>query len=289
MNREVLFIGNLGMLGRFVAEKLKADGFDVTVMFASPREAEDLSVDELNTIEGDVTSPESLKRPVERKEFICINLNAPFLTGTDGAIEIKGTENIARIAKELGVARICMISSALSKGVEQGVSFLDIMVKAERTLIDSGVPYTIMRPSWFFESLPLFVRKGRAVIIGKQRTEFRWLSAGDYARQLSAALQKEEAANKCFYNLGPQRLSMKQALSKFCEYHYPELKVEEISLTKAKIASKMPRMRKLKRSLPVFEYFSKVNEDIDSTETDRILGLNTTTLDEWIGNWTKPE
>ena len=178
-----------------------------------------------------------------------------------------------------------MISNAVSKGIEQGVNFLDTIVKAERALIDSGMPYTIMRPSWFFESLPLFVRRGRAMIIGKQRSEFRWLAAGDYARQLSTALQTEAAANKCFYNLGPRKMSIKQALSDFCERHYPDLKVEEVSLTKAKIASKMPRLRKLKRSLPVFEYFSKVTEDVDPEEADRILGPNRTTFDKWINGW----
>jgi hypothetical protein len=41
-------------------------------------------------------------------------------------------------------------------------------------------------------------------------------------------------------------------------------------------------MEKLKLAIPFFEYFSTNDENVDSSETDTILGKNMSTLDDWM-------
>ena len=182
-----------------------------------------------------------------------------------------------------------MIRGASSNGEEEGVIFLDAKVRAERALIESGVPYTVMRPSWFFETLPHFIQKNRAGYLGRQPIPRGWLAAADYARQVSRAFSSEAAANKCFYNLGPQKISVPDAIKQFCARHYPDLKVSSLSYGMAKMSALMPGQEGLRKAIGFFKYFETRPEDVSTAEADRILGPNLTTLEEWLDGYQKPE
>ena len=288
MSEKILVIGGTGMLGRPVAEKLQEDGFEVTVMSSNPDRAKGFLGHKFNIVPGNVADIQSLRNAFENREYIFINLASGHTSAGYRKIEIEGTANAARAARELGIKKIGMISGASSKGVESGVAYLDAKVKAERALMESGVPYIIMRPSWFFESLPLFIKSGRASIIGKQPYPLSWLAASDYARQVSNAFQKDEALNKCFYNLGPEKMTMLAALTRFCGRFYPDIKPGSISFVTARLISVLPGMKQLKLMLPFFKHFDETKEDVDGNEADRLLGPNLTTLEEWLDSYRKP-
>lgn len=289
MPEKVLVIGGSGMLGRPVAQRLKNDGYDVSVMSTNVDKAQERLGPEFDIVYGDVTDVESLKAPVDGKDIVYISLNAQLDEEKYESIEIDGTAYIAAVASSMGVKRIGMISGASSKGQEEGIIYLDAKVKAEKAVMGSGIAYTIMRPSWFFESLPMFIQKGRAAVLGEQPVRFGWLAASDYARQVSVAFRTDEASNKCFYCIGPEKMTMMEALKKFCARHYPELEPEVVSFGMARFLSHMPGMSALKRAIPFFEYFSENDEDVDPSEANRILGGNETTLEKWLEDWQRPD
>lgn len=288
MPEKILVIGGTGMLGRPVAEQLHNDGFNVTVMTTSIDKARTIFGDRMAVVEGDVTKIESLKRALDGQEFVYLNLNAQLDPEKYETIEIGGAANVAAVAARMGIKRIGQISGASSRGEEKGIIYLDAKVRAERAVMESGVPYTIMRPSWFFESLPGFIQKGRAGVLGEQPCEFGWLAAADFARQVSRAFRTEAAANKCLYNLGPEKMTMMQALTKFCARHYPDLEPQVLPFGMARFLSHMPGMELLKTLIPFFEYFTEANEDVDPSDANSILGANTTTLDQWLTAYKKP-
>ena len=277
------------MLGLPVALQLKNDGFDVTILTTDIDRAGARLGDELGLAYGDVTQVESLKAPMDGKDFVFLNLNSRLDPKLYQAIEVDGSANAARVARESGVKRIGMISGASSEGKEEGIVFLDAKVKAERALMESGVPYTIMRPSWFFETLPFFIQKGRAAVLGKQPIKRGWLAAGDYARQVSNAFKTDEAANKCFYNLGPQKMTVMEAVELFCARFHPELKPFSVTFTLARLMSIMPGQEMLRKAIPFFKYFETRPEDCSTAEADHILGPNLTTLEEWLDGYQKPD
>ena len=282
MNEKVLIVGATGMLGQPVTRKLKEDGYNITILSSHSARARTIFGDEFEIFDGDVTNIESLKKPLDGKDFLYINLNASLDPVRYQKVEIKGTANLARVAREAGLKRIMNISSAASKGSEIGKIFLDAKVKAERALIESGVPYTVMRPSWFFETLPQFVQYGRASTLGSQPMKIHWLAANDYAAQVSKAFRTEEAANKCFYNLGPEKLTMPEALQIYCDRIYDGMKAKEIPFWIAKLLAFLTRYKKLKLAIPFFEYFAAQDENVDSSTADNMLGKNSTTITEWL-------
>lgn len=285
MNSKAIVIGGTGMLGLPVARRLKKDGFQVTIISSHPYQAREKHGEEFTIVEGDVTDAESLRRGIEGQKYVHVNLNAHLDPAQYQRIEIDGTYNVAKVAREMGVARISNISSATSRGVIKDPIYLSAKVQAEQAIIESGVPYSIMRPSWFFEILPIFIKSNRAVVLGEQPNPLRWLSADDFARQVSRAYQSEDAANRCFYNLGPEPMTISEAVIRYCALFHPSIHPEKISFGKAKLLSHLPGGSQMKPAIPFFEFFNTYREDeVDSAETDRLLGNNETTLDVWLKN-----
>jgi hypothetical protein len=100
---------------------------------------------------------------------------------------------------------------------------------------------------------------------------------------VSTAYQKEEAADKRFFVHGPQALTMKQALERYCQVFYPDGKpVSVMPVWLAKVIGTLTRNDMLKFASRLMAYFDQVGELGDPAEADRILGAPTTTLDEWI-------
>jgi len=287
MNGKFLVIGGTGMLGLPVAQQLKADSFDVTILTTNRDRARGQVGDDFALVEGDVTDPDSLRRAMAGQDYVYLNLNAHLDAEQYERIEIGGTQNAATVANEMGVKRIGTITTASSRGEEEGIIYLDAKVKAEQALKASGVPYTVFRPSWFFQTLPMFVQKGRAAVIGNQPIPRAWLAASDYARQVSKAFQTEDAANKCFYNLGPQPITTMTAVKQFCAAVHPDIKPIRVSFFLARMLAVSPGMEQLKAAVPFFKYYDSRWESPTADEADRILGPNLTTLEEWIKTYSK--
>jgi len=284
MIEKILIIGGTGMLGYPVVNKLSDAGFDVSVMSTNPVNAKNKFDHRINIIEGDITNIESLMVAFENFDAVHLNLNSKLDPKKYQEIEIEGTANASQAARQKKLKRISMISGASSRGVEKGIIYLDAKVKAEMSIINSGVSFTIFRPSWFFESLPHFIQNGKAIVLGDQPMKINWLAADDYASQVVNACKTDNAVGKCFYNFGPEKMTMKEALIKYCNKFHPEINPQIISFFKAKMLSNLPGMKDLKTVIPFFEYFSRNDEDVDKSETDATLGKNKTTLDNWMEN-----
>jgi hypothetical protein len=100
---------------------------------------------------------------------------------------------------------------------------------------------------------------------------------------VSTAYQREEAADRRFFVHGPQALTMKQALERYCQAFYPDGKpVSVMPIWLAKVMGTLTRNDALKFAGRLMAYFDKVGELGDPAEANRILGAPTTTLDDWI-------
>jgi hypothetical protein len=133
------------------------------------------------------------------------------------------------------------------------------------------------------ESLGLLVRDGKAMLIGKQPNPSHWLAAEDFGRMVATAYQKSEAHNKIFYCYGPECYLMKDALQKYIDKLYPEIKkVSSIPIGMMKFIAFLTGKKEMKMAASMFSYFEKVGESASNEETNQILGSSETTLNQWI-------
>jgi len=84
-------------------------------------------------------------------------------------------------------------------------------------------------------------------------------------------------------------MTILEALKLFCVSQYPDLEPMTVSYTMAKMRAALPGGAPIKAVIPFFEYFEKNPEDVDTSEADRILGPNLTTLEEWLETYKRPE
>ena len=173
--------GAAGQLGQLVVEKLKGKtGEAIVALVRSPAKAAGLGV---AVREADYTKPAMLK---------------PALAGVDALLSISSSEigqrvaqhhNVIEAEKAAGVRRIVYTSL-----LHADVSPISLAVEHRETeaeLKASGIPYTILRNSWYTENHTSSIGgalAGGAVIGSAGNGKFSSATRADYAEAAVAAL-----------------------------------------------------------------------------------------------------
>lgn len=278
--RPVLVIGATGMLGRPVADRLAADGFKVRVMSRDPGRARQLLGDRFDYSAGDVRDDASLARAIDGCGAAHINLRGT----TPADAETVEAVGVAKVAAAALAARVDHVTYLSGAGIEAAPKeLLPVRVKgaAEQALMNSGVPFTILRATHFMESLDLFVRGNSAVVLGRQPHRYHYLAAKDYAARVAAAYNAPEARNRALTLLGPEPFTMAEALAIYLSLVHPGKKLRQLPLAVPRLVSLLSRNRELQMVVALFDAFRRIPENDDGAEADRLLGKSTTTLSQW--------
>ena len=224
---------------------------------------------------GDVLKKSDLENAITGCDAIHITINTP-----DEALAV---QNIVSIAKMKNIKRISYVSGATVCKENSWFSMVGNKYKAEQLLKSSGIPYMIFRPTWFMESLDMMIQNGKANVMGKQPLKIHWISAKDFAKQLSKAYAIKESLNKEFYSYGPEKLTLKEALEQYIKVKHPNIKkVSNVPFGLLKFIAFITGNKELKNIITMFEYFEKTKEVGISDYTNSLLGQPTITLSDWL-------
>lgn len=284
MTRKILVIGGTGMLGKPVANRLKQDGFEVTVFTRNPEEARIKMPASFAFAKGRVEHIESLKQAMQGMYGVHINLQGGPTMNSFDKVEHLGTQNVVNAALSAGVKKITFISGTSVNEKNSWFPVIRAKLKAEETIRASGIDYTIFRPSWFYESLPLFIRNGRAMVIGKNPNQYHWLSASDYAEMVSKAYSTESGKNITLKVYGPEKYTIEEALDSYCEIMHPEIKKTRMSVGLMRFLGAITFNSQLKFFSQFTRYFEGVSENGKSENANAPLGRPKTTLYQWASN-----
>ncbi len=270
---KILVIGASGMLAKPVVKNLDEFGFDVRLFSRTVHATMYEKNHEI--VNGDVFVKPNLERAMDGCDAVYITLSK--------LNEAEAVKSIVEVAKEQQMKLIGLISGATVSEENRWFWMIDNKFQAEQTIINSGIPYIIFRPSWFMESLSLMVRNGKAMMIGKQPNLWHWLSADDFGRMVATAFQKTDAQNKIFYCYGPEKFLMKDILTEYCDVLYPGIKkVSSVPIGMMKLIAFLSGNKELKIASSMFAYFEKVEEPASNNETNKILGKPEITFNQWI-------
>jgi uncharacterized protein YbjT (DUF2867 family) len=253
MTKKILVIGAAGFVGTPIVRQLLADGFAVKALVRNEQKARHLLGDavELELVVGDLTDRVVLESALAGVDGV--NLSAPWKKEADLA------KNVSRILAAQGRkdARVTYISGTTTLPENRWAPMIAEKLKAEHALIDSGVEYTILRPSWFMDALPLFVRDGRATLFGKQTQAYYFLSLVDFARAVSDCYKKEETANQTMVLNGPQALQMLDALQQYCDVAAPGIRAAIMPIWFGNMLAWMTKSPELRDVVGMMAYFEK--------------------------------
>ncbi|MEJ2014982.1 MAG: NAD(P)H-binding protein [Limibacillus sp.] len=214
--KRVFLLGATGTIGRATAWALAARGHEL-VCFVRPQAAggtgpsADLDLPKGAEVRrGDVTSLESLTADGFKGEpFDCL---VSCLASRSGAPRDAWAIDHAAHLKALAVAQDCGVASMVLLSAicvqRPRVQFQFAKLAFERALMESGLTYSIVRPTAFFKSLSgqiERVKQGKSFLLfGDGRlTACKPISAGDLAEYLSDCLEKPELQNKILPIGGP--------------------------------------------------------------------------------------
>jgi uncharacterized protein YbjT (DUF2867 family) len=270
---KILVIGASGMLAKPVIEHLDSKGFELRLFSRTVNPS--MFVNDYDIVQGDVFNPDDLNKAVDGCDAIHISLSK--------LDEKKATEAILKVAMGNGIQLISLVSGCTVSEENRWFQFIDNKFQAEQMIMNSGIPYMIFRPTWFFESLEWMVRDGKAIMLGNQPNPYHWIAADDFARLVADAFLKPEAKNKTFYLYGPELFLMKELLEKYCKAFYPEIKkVSVIPIPILKLIALFTRNHELKEAAKLFAYFQKVKEPQISSEANDLPGKPKINFEKWL-------
>lgn len=273
MNEKILIIGGSRMLAKPVAEKLREAGY--TVRLFSRKISSGLAGEGIEVARGDLFNPADLASAMEGCAGVHINLS--------DTSHHKAIKQILAVAKEKGISTISYITGASTAEENRWFGPTNDKFLAEQEIIAGGIPYMIFRPSWFFESLELMIRGGKAMMIGKLPHPFHWMAAEDYGKMVAAAYGKPEARNRVFCLYGQESYRMRDLLVKYIAAAHPEIKkVTDIPVWMMKLIGFISGRRETKGAAALFSYFEKARELGDPAEANALLGEPGITFEKWV-------
>lgn len=279
----VLVVGATGMLGAPVARQLLADGWRVRCLVRDVARARAQLGASFEYVLADVTRPETLDAAFDGCACVHLNLRGSRTVESYEAQEVRGAAHCAAAARRHGLRRISYLSGSGRSGPEYQRWF-PVRVKAavETALAASGVPWTAFRATHFMESLPMFVRDGRASVLGRQPHRLHYLAAVDYAVLASRALEHAGCANRALHVWGPEAWTMHAALARYLAAKHPSMKAGTLPLPVARVIAAVTGNVDLRFAVELFAAFAVIGEAGDPGEANRLLGAPATTLDAWL-------
>jgi NADH dehydrogenase len=215
---DVLVVGGSGFIGTNLAEELSVRGHEVTVLSRTPDDAALPSG--VGAVSGDVTDYGTLATAFEGRDAV-VNLVAlsPLFRPSGGAemhdrVHRRGTENVVRAAESHGVERLVQMS-ALGADPDGPTAYLRAKGRAEAAVRESGLAWTIVRPSVVFGEGGEFVRFTKTLttpyvtgLPGGGKTRFQPIWVGDLVPMLAEAAEDESHVGECYEIGGPEVLTL---------------------------------------------------------------------------------
>jgi divinyl chlorophyllide a 8-vinyl-reductase len=214
----IFVAGATGYIGKFVVRELVARGYEV-VSFARVRSGtggssgEDETRSALGGSEvrfGDVCRLDSLMKEGFRGEHFDVVISC--LTSRNGGvkdswdIDYSASRNVLEAAKLAGARHFVLLSAICVQ--KPMLEFQRAKLKFEKELIESGLVYSIVRPTAFFKSLAgqvLAVQKGKPYVMfgNGTLTACKPISERDLASFMADCLEHPEMQNRILPVGGP--------------------------------------------------------------------------------------
>lgn len=218
---DVLVLGGSGFIGRHIAHQLCARGYRITVPTRDRERAKEdlIPLPTADVVTADVHDTETLVR-LMRGCGAVINLIGVLHPGRGKASFEQGHVGMARkvvdACRRTGVTRLLHMS-ALNAGPDAPSAYLRSKGEAEKIVRESGLDYTIFRPSVVFghddHLLNLFARLQRVlpvIALAMPDARFQPVFVEDVARAYVDSLERLETFGRAYDLVGPRVYTLRE-------------------------------------------------------------------------------
>lgn len=288
----VFVTGGTGFVGTNIVRAIS--GHPLRLMVRKVAEGDDQHG--IEHVQADVTDPASLQGTMDGCRIVVhlVGIIEETANATFDSVIRQGTENVLAEAKRAGIGHFVHMS-ALGAQDDPRYGYQTAKYRAEQAVINSGIPYTIFRPSVIFGPGDGFINTLAGVVksfpvipvVGSGETKFQPVQVGDVADAFAKAVNDpEETANK-MYELGGDRpytyVQMLDAIAAQLGKSKPKVKVP-IPLMKIVVRASRPLPTAIRPPV-TSEQLKMLSLDNSTSEsvTEMLIGRKPVALEDGIG------
>lgn len=276
----ILVVGATGNLGGAVTRMLLAQSRPVRILARAQSHYQPLADAGARVVLGDLKQRGSLDGACQGANTVITTANSTARGGEDTVqtVDLEGNRNLIDAAKAAGIDQFIFVS-ALGADPNSPIPFLQAKGKTEDYLRASGLPYTIIAPNGYMEvmvggvvGMPAMM--GQPVtLVGGGRRKHSFISAGDVAAFILAAIGNPAAINQKLLLGGPEPLSFRDAVA-----IYERVLGHRIPVRSVAPGEPVPGLPLT--IAPVLAGLDTYDSPIDMTETAGAFGIQLTPLEE---------
>ncbi len=212
----ILITGGTGFVGGHLIRRLKQGGIAVRAIVRNPNKAQALKDLSVEVVSGDISDKASLDKAaagVERVvHLVGIIQEAP--GATFRGIHVEGTKNLLEAAKKAGVHHF-FYQSALGSRPGAKSEYHKTKWEAEELVRQSGLPFTILRPSLIYGPGDLFTIRLSEMfklspvlpVIGSGKSKIQPIYIDDVVSCIQKIVTSDAFLNEIYEIGGPEQLT----------------------------------------------------------------------------------
>jgi NADH dehydrogenase len=225
----ILVIGATGTVGGPVARQLLAAGYQVRLLVRDVERARTQLGTGFDYIAGRVEESEAVQRALAGCSGVHLSLQAGSNPEDIERVEYQGAMRVVELAERSPGMHLSYVSGMFVGGqIGHGVLADQAKGRVEHAIQESGIQFTIFRPTYFMDNLPKHIKGKRAMALGKQPHPLHLVAAIDFGRMVLRAFQEPLAQNRIFSIQEPEALTMVEALRLYCSLLEPDKRVMTI-------------------------------------------------------------
>jgi NADH dehydrogenase len=259
---------------------LLAQGQPVRILVRPQTDYQPLADAGAQVVLGDLKERSSLDAACEGVDTVITTANSAARGGEDTvqAVDLEGNRHLIDAAKAAGVNQFIFVS-ALTADPNSPIPLMQAKGKIEDYLRESGIPYTNIAPNGYMElwigmvvGMPAMM--GQFVtIVGGGRRKHSFISVGDVAAFILAAIGNPAAINQKLLLGGPQPFSFRDAVA-----IYERVLGHQIPVRSVAPGEPVPGLPETMAQ--VLAGLDTYDSPLAMTETARTFGIQLTPLEE---------
>ena len=216
---KILVAGCNGHVGREMVRKAVERKMQVRCFDLAPPMIAGVDTAALEVVTGDITDLDTVKKATRDIAAVIdvIGMRGETKTLTHEMVEHGGMKNLVQAGRENNVQHI-LYTSVMGVEPDSPARTLAAKWNTEQTLIHSGIPYTIFRPSGYFVDFaeyfaPKIRDTGSFTVVGNGRTRIQPVDPADVAEAFLQSLGNEKAMNRIFKIAGPDIFTLEEVIT----------------------------------------------------------------------------
>ena len=214
---KIFLTGSTGFVGKQILQDLLENKYQVRCLVRKGSEQKIAQFKDVDIAYGDITDASSLDGKLKGCDavinLVCIIREFPSKGITFEKLHYEGTANLVNAAREQGVRRFIQMS-ALGARPNGKTQYQQTKFRAEECVRNSGLDYTIFRPSIIFgpddQFVNLFAKMLRTQqfvpVIGNGRYQMQPVAVENVSMGFVKSIEQKDAVGKTFDVGGPEKI-----------------------------------------------------------------------------------